>query len=75
MNRYELENAARKVDDYNLRINPCAKPEAEFDKARAECLHHLRTQLIHVESLTFEQYAAQLRIKQDDQIERIKHEN
>ena len=58
MNRYQIENAAYKIDGY---YSPCpSKPggnAAEFERARQECIKHLRRQLADVESLTLEQFA------------------
>jgi hypothetical protein len=56
MNQYELENAARKVEGYDLRVKPNQSRDVEFAAAKQECLKHLRDQLAHVESLEFEQY-------------------
>ena len=57
LNQYERANAVEKVDGYYLRICPTTTPQAEFLKAQAECAHHLRAQLAHVESLTFAQFS------------------
>lgn len=58
MNRYELQNAVEKVDGYFL---PCPSKSggnpAEFERARNECLHHLKAQINNIQALSFEQFA------------------
>ncbi|MFP3652264.1 MULTISPECIES: hypothetical protein [Burkholderia] len=58
-NRYKLMNARVKVRGYYFpRPHEVAlgKYEDAFDRAKAECLHHLREQIADIERLTFEQF-------------------
>jgi hypothetical protein len=51
LSRYELQNAVEKVAGYLIR-RPLEAFEPAFDRAKAECLSHLRRQIECVESLT-----------------------
>lgn len=65
MNRYELQNAIEKVDGYFL-PSP-SKPggnTVEFERAKNECLYHLRVQIDNIRALSFEQFATQKRLPQ-----------
>lgn len=63
MNQYERANAVHKVEGYYFLAHPRTKPQDEFQKAKAECLFHLRAQITQIESLTFPQYAQELKWK------------
>ena len=63
MDQYQRANAVEKVDGYFLQIHPTTTSQAEFLKAKAECLHQLRTQIAHIDSLSFAQFAEAKKIK------------
>lgn len=64
MNQYELSNAIRQIDGYDLRLkNPRPDRTVEFEQAKEECLQHLQSQLAHVESISFEQYMSERKEK------------
>lgn len=63
MDQYQRANAIDKVDGYFLRIHPTTTAQAEFSKAKAECLRHLRAQIEHIEGLSFAQFAEAKKIK------------
>ena len=63
MDQYQKANAVEKVDGYLLRIHPTTTAQAEFCKAKAECLRHLRTQIENIDSLSFAQFAEAKKIK------------
>lgn len=65
MDQYQRANAVEKVDGYFLRIHPTMTAHAEFLKAQAECLRHLRAQIEHIEKLSFAQFAEAKKIKAD----------
>ncbi|MBR8157102.1 hypothetical protein KDX20_21960 [Burkholderia cenocepacia] len=59
MDRYKLENAREKVRGYYFpkpHEEALGKHEGAFDRAKAECLHHLREQIADIDQLTFEQF-------------------
>ena len=56
MNRYELENAAVKVDGYYSPPRDADHVERQFRAAQAECVGHLRRQLEQVQALSLEQF-------------------
>ena len=60
-NRYRVENAREKVRGYYFpRPHEAAlgKYEEAFNRAKAECLHHLHEHIADIEQLTFEQFKA-----------------
>lgn len=56
MNQYEQQNASERITGYFI---PMANEtqEAAFDRAKAECLKHMRAAVEHVESVAFESWA------------------
>lgn len=57
LSRYEKENAVMKIDGYFLMLHPTTKPLDEFERAKDECLLHLKRQINTIESLSFEEFA------------------
>lgn len=57
--RYELENAANRINGYYL---PSAhelaqgKTEQAFERAKAEALHHMRNALATTEAMSLDQF-------------------
>jgi len=60
MNRYELQNAASKIEGYLVPRHPETADNA-MERARAECLIHLRRQIECVEAITLPQIYDNLR--------------
>lgn len=59
MNRYDVMNAASKINGYYFPPSPHVVSEtvqSRFDDARKECAEHLKRQLEDVEKLTLEQF-------------------
>lgn len=63
MDQYQRANAVHKVEGYYFRTHPTTKRQDEFEKAKAECLFQLRAQIAQIESLTFPQFAQELKWK------------
>lgn len=57
MDQYQQMNAVEKIEGY-LIPRPGEEMPAAFERAKAECLRHLRDQVTHVESITVDQFAA-----------------
>jgi len=62
-NRYQVANAREKIAGY---YNPAShesalgKHEQAFDRAKAECLIHLRRQIESIENMTFDTFKARV---------------
>ena len=58
-NKYEIENAASKIDGYySPSPTKPGGPGVEFERAKAECLVHLRRALACAEALTVDEFMA-----------------
>lgn len=57
MDQYQKMNAIEKIEGYLL-PQPNETLPVAFERAKAECLTHLRAQIGHVESITAEQFAS-----------------
>lgn len=57
MDQYQQMNAVEKIEGY-LIPRPNEELPAAFERAKAECLKHLREQVGHVENITVEQFVA-----------------
>ncbi len=62
MNQYEHQNASDKINGYFAqRVNETK--EAAFLRAKEECLKHMRAAVEHVESIGFDSWAREVRLK------------
>lgn len=52
MNKFEQHEAALKIDGYYLSISNTTNVVEQFERAKRECLYHLRQRLEHVEAMT-----------------------
>lgn len=66
MNRYQLQNAIEKVDGYFLPSpTKLGGYPTEFERAKTECLYHLRAQIDNIQALSFEQFATHKKLPQN----------
>jgi hypothetical protein len=56
MDQYELQNAVEKIDGYCV-PRPLEAVEPAFERAKAECLKHLRRQIECIEAITVQKFA------------------
>lgn len=65
LDQYQLQNAVEKVAGYYLPrpSDVTDRHQRAFDRAKAECTEHLARQLEAVQSLTFEQFCAEKKVK------------
>lgn len=56
MNQYERQNAAQKIDGYYNPPRETDKITERFQKAKTECIAHLKNQLENVENMTVDDF-------------------
>jgi len=61
LGRYEQSNARDKVFGYMVSRKPMETAEQEFERAKAECLKHLRIQMEQIECMSFADFPAKPR--------------
>jgi hypothetical protein len=55
LSQYEVQNAAALIDGYFI-PRPLEQTESAFERARAECLKHMRRTVECLEEMTVEKY-------------------
>lgn len=56
LGRYEQSNARDKVFGYLVSRRPLETAEQEFERAKAECLKHLKVQIEQIECMAFSDF-------------------
>ncbi|WP_423454320.1 hypothetical protein [Ottowia sp. VDI28] len=58
MDRYAAENAREKIAGYMISKHPSESPDAYFERAKDECLKHMRIDIENVAAMDFAQFIA-----------------